>query len=470
MPSYDAVVVGSGPNGLSAAVTLARAGRSVLVLEARDELGGGCRTAELTLPGFRHDVCSAIHPLAVASPFFRAVPLEKYGLEWVHPTAPFAQPLDDGTAAVCERSLEATADALRDPSYAALMRPFVDAFDALCEDLLSGFLRIPRHPFSAARFGLKALESAKSLAEEFETARARALFAGAAAHSFAPLESPFTAAFGLILTASAHAVGWPMPRGGAQAIPDALTAYLRELGGEIRTGVEVRNVDDLPPSRAVLLDVTPAQVVDMAGHRLPPRYVRALSRYRYGPAVFKVDFALDGAVPWAAEPCARAGTVHIGGVFEEVAAAERATNAGEVPNRPFILAAQHTAFDRTRAPEGKHTLWAYCHVPHGTNVDMTERIEAQIERFAPGFRKRILAKATRSPAELQAYNPNCIGGDISGGSQAGLQLFFRPTVGLSPYATPNERLFLCSSSTPPGPGVHGMCGYLAAQAVLARWR
>lgn len=468
--SYDAVVVGAGPNGLAAAITLARAGRSVLLLEAEERLGGGARSAELTRPGFVHDVCSAVHPMGVASPFFRTLPLGERGLEWVHPPVPLAHPLDDGTAVLLERSVEATGEALAGDgaAYRRLMAPLVSGWDDLAAQLL-GPLRFPRHPLLLGRFGLRAIRSARGLARgAFRGEAARVLFGGLAAHSILPLERPLTASFGLLLGAAAHAVGWPVARGGSQAIADALASSLRSLGGEIVTGTRVSSIDEVPPARAVLLDVTPRQVVDIAGHRLPAGYRRRLERFRYGPGVFKVDYALDGPVPWKAEGCTRAGTVHLGGTLAEIAASERAVARGEHPERPYVLVAQQSLFDATRAPEGKHTLWAYCHVPNSSTVDMTERVEAQIERFAPGFRDRVLARSVMSPAELERFNANHVGGDIAGGAHDGLQLFARPALRLVPYATPAEGIFICSSSTPPGAGVHGMCGYFAARAALRR--
>jgi len=470
----DAVVVGAGPNGLAAAVTLARAGRSVRVLEAAPTPGGGARSAALTLPGFVHDVCSAIHPLAIASPFFRQLPLADHGLEWVHPDAPLAHPLEDGTAAVLERDLEATARSLGPDArrYVRWMRPMVRSFDDVMAQLGDPF-HFPRRPLRLARFGLRALRSAHAQARSaFRGPLARALFAGGAAHSFSALERPLTSAFGILLLASGHAVGWPFPRGGTQKLVDALVNYLGALGGEVVTGQRVYSVDELPRARAVLLDVSPAQLVKLAGHRLPPRYVAKLQRYRLGPGVFKVDWALSGPIPWRAPGCARAGTVHLGGTLEELAASEAAVARGEVPERPYVLVAQHTPFDPSRAPPGRHTGWAYCHVPNGCTEDMTSRIEAQLERFAPGFGARILARHTRSPAQYEAYNPNFLGGDISGGAMEGLQLLARPVASLVPYATPDPRLYLCSASTPPGAGVHGLCGFLAARALLASevWR
>jgi phytoene dehydrogenase-like protein len=465
----DAVVVGAGPNGLAAAITLAKAGRSVLVLEAAETVGGGVRTAELTLPGFHHDVCSAIHSLAKASPCFRELPLAEHGLELIQPPAPLAHPLDDGTAVLLERSVTETAAGLGpdDEAYRKLMEPLVAASDRL-EPFLLGRSPIPRHPLAAARFGPLALRSAVGLAKRFEGARARALFAGIAAHSIQDLHRPPTASFGLVLGLFAHTHGWPLVRGGSQRLADALAAHLRSLGGEIETGRRVASVDELPAARLTLLDVTPRQVLELAGHRLPDRYARALRRFRYGPGVFKVDWALDGPVPWTAAECSRAATVHLGGTLEEIAGSERAVWRGEAPERPFVLAAQQSLFDDSRAPEGKHTLWAYCHVPNGSPVDMTERIEAQVERYAPGFRDRILGRSVRGPADVERGNENYVGGDINGGVQDLRQLYTRPVVRLNPYSTPVEGLYICSSSTPPGGGVHGLCGYYAARSALGR--
>ncbi|MGB2770998.1 MAG: NAD(P)/FAD-dependent oxidoreductase [Anaerolineae bacterium] len=465
---YDAVIVGSGPNGLAAAITLATAGRRVLVIEGSETIGGGTRSAALTLPGFVHDVCSAIHPLGVASPFFRDLPLAKHGLAWVFPPAAIAHPLDDGSAVLVERSVETTAAQLGPDAgaYRRLMGPLAADWRNVLAEML-GPLRFPRHPISLVRFGLPALLPAASLARLlFRGERARALFAGMAAHPIMPLEWPATAAFGLMLGILAHAVGWPMARGGSQRIADALAAHLRSLGGEIVTGQWVARMDDLPPAAATLFDVTPRQLESIAGGRLPASYRRKLRGYRYGPGVFKVDYALDGPAPWQAAECLRAGTVHLGGTLDEIAASERAIWRGEHAAHPYVLFVQQTPFDPTRAPAGKHTAWAYCHVPHGSTVDMTGAIEAQIERFAPGFRDRILARSTRNAAEMAAYNPNYIGGDINGGVQDLRQLFTRPVASLNPYTTPASGIFLCSSSTPPGGGVHGMCGYFAAQAAL----
>ncbi|MDQ3254172.1 MAG: NAD(P)/FAD-dependent oxidoreductase [Acidobacteriota bacterium] len=464
---YDAIVIGSGPNGLAAAITLAQANRSVLVLEANDTVGGGARSAELTLPGFVHDVCSAVHPLAAGSPFFRTLPLEQHGLEWIQPPAPLAHPFDDGTAAVLERSVHATCETLdADASaYRQLIDPFVADWHKL-ETALLAPPRLPRHPFALARFGWRAMRSAKGLAESiFKNERARALFAGLAAHSMLPLEQPATAAFGLVLGITGHAVGWAFPRGGAQRITDALVAHLKSLGGEIVTGTRVESLDELPRARVVLCDMTPRGLLRIAGDRLPASYRRTLERYRYGAGAFKIDWALDAPIPWSAKECLRAGTVHLGGTLDEIVTAERAPWKGEHAEKPFMLLAQPSLSDATRAPVGKHTVWAYCHVPNGSTFDMTERIEKQIERFAPGFRDRILARSVMPPAELERRNANLVGGDINGGAQDIRQLFLRPT--FRHYSTPAKGLYICSSSTPPGGGVHGMCGYHAARVALS---
>jgi len=468
---YDAVIVGAGPNGLAAGITLARAGQRVLVVEARDSVGGGSRSAELTLPGFVHDICSAIHPLGVGSPFFRGLPLHEYGLEWVQPPAPLAHPLDDGTAVMLCRSVDATADNLgRDgPAYRRLIKPLVRDWQNI-ESFILGPLRVGpilRHPIALTRFGVPALLPARVLAGmAFRGQRARAIFAGMAANAILPLERIPTGAAGLQLALLAHAVGWPVARGGSQKIADAMAGYLRSLGGEIVTGVNVESADSLPPAESLLFDVTPRQLMRIAREQLPEKYRSRLGRYRYGPGVFKIDYALDGPVPWRAAGCSQAGTVHVGGTIEEIAVSERAVWRGRHPERPFVLVAQQSLFDLTRAPRGKHTLWAYCHVPSGSSFDMTGRIEAQIERFAPGFRDRILARHVMPPAAMESYNANYVGGDINGGVQDLRQLFTRPLPQTSPYRTANPRIFLCSSSTPPGGGVHGMCGYFAALSAL----
>jgi phytoene dehydrogenase-like protein len=469
----DAVVVGSGPNGLAAAVTLAEAGLSVLVRERSDAVGGSARTSPLTLPGFLHDRCSAIHPLAAGSPLFRRLDLGAHGLRWVEPPAAAAHPFDDGTAALLLRSTADTGELLGADGrrWRALFEPLARHFDALMDEVLGAPLHVPRRPLLLARFGASALLPARALAERrFAGPRARALFAGLAAHAALPLERPPGAAFGLVLGAAAHAVGWPFPLGGAQRIADALAALLRRGGGEIETGAEVGALGELPPARLVLLDLTPRQVLRVAGGRLPERYGRALARFRYGPGAFKVDYALSAPIPWRAPSCARAGTVHLGGSLEEIAAAERAVAAGEMPSRPFVLLAQHTLFDPSRAPAGRHAAWAYCHVPHGFGGDATAALEAQIERFAPGFRELVLARAARGPADLERENPNLVGGDVGGGANTLRQTVFRPVPRLVPWSTPVPGLFLCSASTPPGGGVHGMCGWHAARAALASLR
>ncbi len=466
----DAIIVGSGPNGLAAAITLARAGRSVLVLEARETIGGGARSAALTLHGFVHDICSSIFPLGVASPFFRSLPLAQHGLDWIEPPAAVVHPLDGGEAVVLDRSIAATAARLgRDgEAWSELMEPLVARHEPLLGDLLAP-LHVPRHPWLMARFGWRGIRSAQAWAHaHFREPRARALFAGLAAHSAQPLDQPATAAFALLFALLAHSSGWPVVRGGAQKLSAALAGCLRDFGGQIEAGRPVNSLAELPPSRIVLLDVTPRQLAQLAGSRLTPSLRRKLARFRYGPGVCKVDWALAEPIPWAASACARTATVHLGGTFEEIVAAEAAVGRGEVPARPFLIVTQPSLFDSTRAPPGRHTAWAYGHVPNASEADPLESIEAQIERFAPGFRERVLARHVLLPRALEAHNANYIGGDIAGGAMNLRQLLARPFFQWNPYATGLDRVYLCSASTPPGAGVHGLCGYHAAAAVLRR--
>lgn len=466
----DAVVVGSGPNGLAAAIALATAGASVRVLEARDEIGGGMRTAALTLPGFVHDVCSGCHPMGVLSPFFRTLRLEQHGLRWIHPPASVAHPMDGEPAVLLRRSLADTAAELGPDRDAWVRRfePFLRDPHALLADLM-GPLRLPRRPVRLARFGLPGLRSATGAYRTwFAGERARALLAGCAAHSILPLERPLTAAVGMIFALTGHVEAWPVAAGGSQAIAAALASVLRELGGRIETGRRVRALADLPPARVVLFDTSPAQLADVCEPVLPATYVRRLRRYRYGPGVFKVDWALGGPIPWRDERCGEASTVHVGGTLAEIAAAEAAVWRGEHPERPFVLVVQQSHFDPARAPAGKHTGYAYCHVPAGSTRDLTEVVERQIERFAPGFRERVLGRHVMTTADIERENANAVGGAITGGVADLGQFFTRPVARLDPYATPNPRIFICSASTPPGGGVHGMCGWFAARRALRR--
>jgi len=464
----DAVVVGSGPNGLSAAIVLAQAGCKVVVFEAHDTIGGGTRSAELTLPGFRHDVCSAVHPFGIASPFWRTLPLAAHGLEWLQPPAMLAHPFDDGSAVAVERSVDATATALGGDAGA-----YKKTFGGVAHDwpklerAVLGPPAIPRHPFALARFGLQALRSAKGLsASAFADDRTRALFAGNAAHGMLPLDRALTGGVGLTLCALCHIAGWPVARGGAQSIPNALAAYLKSLGGAIVTGAPVESIDKLPAAKIVMADLSPRPLLKIAGHRLPPSYRTKLERYRYGMGVFKMDWALSSPIPWKAAECRRAGTIHLGASYDEIAASEQAAWTGSVVDRPYVLLSQPTVVDPSRAPAGKHIAWAYCHVPGGSTIDMVDRIERQIQRFAPGFRDCVLARSVRTPADIEADNPNYVGGDIAGGVTDLRQFFTRPT--WRNYVTPIKGLYLCSASTPPGVGVHGMCGYYAATLALRR--
>lgn len=466
-PDFDAVVVGSGPNGLAAAIALQQEGLSVLIIEGKNEIGGGLRSAEFTLPGFVHDVCSAIHPLAIGSPFFNTLPLQDYGLFYTFPDLAAAHPFDDGTAAVLGSSIEETARLLGDDeqAYLKLLKPLVKDWPDIASDVL-GPLHFPKHPVAMAKFGLNALTSATFLAKRFKTKAARGLWAGMAAHSIQPLSNLTTSAIGLVLMAAAHLKGWPIPVGGSKEIANALSSYFIALGGKIETGRFIKSLDELPSSRTVLFDVTPKQLLQIAGHKFSSIYKWQLERYRYGMGVFKVDWALDEAIPFTAKEARRAGTVHIGNTLEEITLSEKLSWQGKHADKPFVLLAQQSLFDSSRAPEGKHTAWAYCHVPNGSVTDMTETIEKQIERFAPGFRERILAKHTMNTAQVEAYNPNYIGGDINGGVIDLGQIFTRPALRSSPYRTSAKGLYLCSSSTPPGGGVHGMCGYHAAKRAL----
>ncbi|HTR25449.1 MAG TPA: NAD(P)/FAD-dependent oxidoreductase [Terriglobales bacterium] len=463
-----ACVIGSGPNGLAAAIVLAQAGLQVEVLEAEAVPGGGARTMELTLPGFLHDFGSAVHPLAVGSPFFSSLPLQDHDLHWIHSPAAVAHPLDDGTAVVLDKDLNQAAISLgqdRD-AWASLMRPFVERWTDFASEVLAPVPLFPKHPFLMARFGVSAIASAKSIAKRFRSERTRAMFAGLAAHSFLGLDEPLSGAFGMLMAISAHAVGWPIPRGGAQAITSALCGYLSTLGGAVRTSSRVDNLSALNGHDLILCDLTPRQLLNVARNRLSESYRQTLSQFRYGPAVFKVDYALKGPIPWKAPECARAATVHLGGTFEEIASGEKATRSGQIAERPFVLLAQPSLFDTTRAPAAHHTAWAYCHVPNGSKVDMLLRIQAQIERFAPGFRDLVLARRVFAPADLEAMNANLVGGDIAGGAMDISQFLCRPT--WRHYATSAPEIYICSASTPPGAGVHGMCGYHAAMAALRR--
>lgn len=467
---YDAVVIGSGPNGLSAAIELARAELSVLVLEARSKPGGGARTDALTLPGYQHDTCSTVYPLAVASPFFRSLALEKHGLTWRESPCPLAHVIDPNTVVTLERSILATAVQLgRDEdAYLELLSPIVDNYASLL-DMVLGPLRWPTAPVALARFGLSALASMKSLsARYFRDRAAPALMAGMAAHSMLRLDAAASASFALILAAAGHSVGWPIAVGGSQAITTALVDCLYAFGGTLECDHEVRSISDLPPARVYVFDLSPKQLLDIVGDMLPRSYCERLRRFRYGPGVFKIDWALRAPIPWRNPACLRACTIHLAGEFERVSAAEASVNAGKIASEPFVLVVQPSLFDILRAPVGGHTAWAYCHVPNGSREDLAERIEARIEQYAPGFRSVIEARATKNTEALQAYNPNYIGGDINGGMANLGQLFFRPIAQRDPYCTPAHNIYLCSSSTPPGGGVHGMCGYWAARSVLRR--
>jgi phytoene dehydrogenase-like protein len=464
---FDAIVVGSGPNGLAAAILMQQNGLSVLLIEGKDTIGGGMRSAELTLPGFTHDICSAVHPLAVSSPFFSTLPLEQFGLEFLYPPIAAAHPFDNGAAAIIKISVEETAGLLAadEKVYLKLMQPLVNDWPKIAGDILAP-LHFPKYPLAMARFGLNALTSASRLSKRFKTEEAKGLLGGMAVHSIQPLTNIASSAEALVLMAAAHSKGWPIPKGGSNRIANALAGYFISMGGKIETNLYVASLEQLPSAHAVLFDVTPMQLLQIAGHKFSSLYKWQLEKYRYGMGVFKIDWALDGPIPFAAAGCREAGTVHIGNTFEEIARSEQQTWVGKIPARPFVLLVQPSLFDRTRAPEGKHTAWAYCHVPNASTADMTTAIENQVERFAPGFRDRILARHTFNAMQMQEYNPNYIGGDINGGVIDIGQLFTRPALRWSPYKTSAKGLYICSSSTPPGGGVHGMCGYHAAKRAM----
>jgi len=464
---YDAIVVGSGPNGLAAAILLQQSGLSVLLLEGKSTIGGGLRSAELTLPGYLHDICSAVHPLAVSSPFFEQLPLSEHGLEYIYPEIAAAHPFDNGTAALLKHSVIETARLLGadEQAYLKLMQPVVKDWPLIAPDVL-GPLHYPKYPFAMARFGLSALTSATHLAKQFKTPGAKGLFAGMAAHAIQPLTNLTTSAIALVLMAAGHLKGWPIPKGGSNQIANALASYFISLGGKIETDFYVKSLEQLPSAHAVLFDITPKQLLQIAGHRFSSIYKWQLERYRYGPGVYKIDWALDAPIPFKAKECTKAGTIHIGNTLQEIADGEQQIWDGKTPEKPFVLLAQPSLFDASRAPQGKHTAWAYCHVPNGSTKDMTATIENQVERFAPGFKDTILAKHTMNTAQIEEYNPNYIGGDINGGVIDIGQLFTRPVLRWSPYKTSAKGIYICSSSTPPGGGVHGMCGYNAAKRAL----
>lgn len=466
----DAVIIGSGPNGLAAGIRLAQEGLTVKIFEKNESVGGGTRTQELTLPGFHHDICSAIHPMAKASPFLKSLPLEDYGLEWIHPDVPFAHPLDGQPAGALFRSLDQTIATLKEDgqTYRQLVDPFIDSWEELLPDLLAPFTLLPNNPLRMARFGLKALRSAEDIAAKFTTEKARAVWAGLAAHGILPFDKTATAAIALVFTTTTHTIGWPYPKGGSHEITKAMAGYFRSLGGEIETNAEIKSVDELPKSTAVLFNTTPRQILELAGDRLTSSYAKKLRNFKYGCGVFKLDLALSEPIPWTDELCRQAGTVHVGGTFEEIAASEKATAGGSHPEKPFVLVAQQSLWDDSRAPSGQHTGWAYCHVPNGSTKDMTEPILNQIERFAPGLRDCIIGQHSMNTEAMHAYNPNYIGGDINGGQQDITQLFTRPAGLFDPYHIPNTNMFICSSSTPPGGGVHGMCGFHAAESALKK--
>jgi phytoene dehydrogenase-like protein len=464
---FDAIVVGSGPNGFAAAIAMQQVGLSVLILEGKQQIGGGMRSAEFTIPGFQHDICSAIHPLAVASPFFRSLPLAQHGLEFIYPNVAAAHPLDDRETGFMYRSAHETAQLLGEDSaaYLELVEPLLTDWAETTKDVLAP-LHFPRRPARMIKFGLKAILPATQLAKCFQSKKAKALWAGMAAHSMEPLGNTTTSAIALVLMLAAHTWGWPVPKGGSVSIANALASYFTSIGGKIETNFYVRSLSQLPSSHAVLFDVTPKQLLQIAGSEFSSFYQWQLKRYRYGMGAFKIDWALDGAIPFSNPHCNLASTVHLGNTLEEIKNAEQMVFEGKHPERPFVLLAQQSLFDPSRAPVGKQTGWAYCHVPNGSTVDMTDRIEDQIERFAPGFKDRIIARHVMDARQMEEYNPNYIGGDINGGMLDIGQLFTRPALRFSPYRTSAKGLYICSSSTPPGGGVHGMCGYHAAKRAL----
>ncbi|MDH2901483.1 MAG: NAD(P)/FAD-dependent oxidoreductase [archaeon] len=468
----DSIVVGSGPNGLAAAIFLQKAGYSTTIYESKEKIGGGARSSELTLKGFTHDICSAVYPLSRASPFFRDLPLEQFGLEWITPPAAFANPFDDGTAAIVWNSLEETASSfdnrLDGEHYSSLLSGFLKNSKEIIGDILGPIARLPKKPIDLLSFAVKAVVSVSSYAQNtFRGKDARAILGGSAAHSMLSLEEPLTNGFAMILLGLAHSIGWPIPKGGAQKIADSLGDYFISLGGRIETDFEVKSLSELPQAKVVLFDLTPRQILRIFGDGFPNWYSRSLGSFKYGPGVYKLDYALDGPIPWKSEECLKAGTVHVCGTLRDIMISERSVWDGREPEKPFVIVAQHSLFDKTRAPDGKHTVWAYCHVPNGSDVDMHRRIESQIERFAPGFQSKILARHTFTAMELEDYNPNYVGGDINGGLQNLWQTISRPVLSLSPYKTPIKGIYICSSSTPPGGGVHGMCGYYAAKSAIS---
>jgi len=468
MSKYDAVIVGSGPNGLAAGIVLQQAGLTTLIVESKPTIGGGMRSAELTLPGYVHDVCSAIHPFGVGSPFLQSLPLHEFGLEWVYPEAAVAHPFDDGRAVLLKKSIEETAQQFGEgaQAYKELMQPIVAHWDKIAPDFL-GPLGLPRYPIKFTSFGLKAIQSAKSIAfRHLKEPYSRGFFAGIAGHSILPLDKLVSSGIALVLGALGHKVGWPFPKGGAQKLADAMAKYYKSLGGSVQTDMEVQAIGDIPSHRAVLFDITPRQLLQLDGLVFPSLYRKQLENYKYGPGIFKIDWALSEPIPFKAKDCLKAATIHLGGTFEEISHAEILPWQGKHADKPYVLLVHQTPFDPSRAPEGQHTAWAYCHVPNGSTVDMTECIEQQMERFAPGFKDTVLARHTMNTAEVNHYNANYIGGDIIGGAATLSQLFTRPAIRWSPYTTPQKGVYICSSATPPGGGVHGMCGYHAARRVL----